>query len=50
VAPHRAVYSLPATCKKNDVEPSAWLTNVLEKIQDHPINKIAELLPGNWTN
>lgn len=44
------VYSLLATCKKNDVEPSGWLTDVLGKIQDYHINKIADLLPGNWKN
>ena len=42
------IYSLLATCKKNDVEPSVWLTDVLAKIQDQPINKIDELLPDNW--
>ena len=41
------IYSFMATCKKNDVEPSGWLTDVLSRIQDHPINKISELLPGN---
>jgi transposase len=40
------IYSLLATCKKNNVGPSAWLTDVLAKIQDQPINKIEELLPG----
>ena len=38
-------YSLFATCRLNGIEPFKWLTYVLEKIQDHPINKIEELLP-----
>jgi transposase len=42
------IYSLLATCKKNNVEPSAWLTDVLTKIQDQPMNKIDELLPEIW--
>jgi transposase len=42
------IYSLLATCKKNNVEPSAWLTDVLAKIQDQPINKIEDLLPEKW--
>ncbi len=42
------IYSLIATCKKNDVEPSEWLADVLSRIQDYPINRISELLPGNW--
>jgi transposase len=33
---------------KNDVEPYAWLTDVLAKIQDQPINKIEGLLPEKW--
>lgn len=42
------IYSLLATCKKNNTEPSAWLTDVLSQIQDQAINKIEELLPENW--
>lgn len=42
------IYSLLATCKKHDLEPSIWLTDVLTKIQDQPISKIHELLPENW--
>ncbi len=42
------IYSLLATCKKNNVEPSYWLTDVLSRIQDQPINKIEELSPENW--
>jgi len=41
------IYSLMATCKKNEVEPSEWLTDVLTRIQDYPINKIDDLLPEN---
>lgn len=43
------IYSLLATCKKNEVEPSEWLTDVFTRIQDHPINKIEELLPQKRT-
>lgn len=42
------MYSFFATCKINDVEPLAWLTNVLERIPEHKANKLAELLPQNW--
>ncbi|HHN47936.1 MAG TPA: transposase domain-containing protein [Bacteroidales bacterium] len=34
------------TCKLNDVEPSQWLKDVITQIQDHPANKLAELLTG----
>ena len=40
-------YTLIETAKMNEVNPEAWLAWVLERIQDHPVNRIAELLP--WT-
>ena len=43
-----AVYSLIATCKLNDVDPRAWLADVLARLPDHPINRVDELLPWNW--
>ena len=47
---HRAaaVYTLIETCKMNDVEPQAWLADVLARLPDHPASKIADLLPWNW--
>jgi transposase len=38
-------YTLIETCKLNRVNPEAWLAWVLERIQDHPVNRINELLP-----
>ena len=34
-------------CKLNEIDPEAWLTFVIERIADHPINRIDELLPWN---
>jgi len=42
------LYSLLVTCKLNDVNPYDWLKNVLIRIAEHPISRIAELLPHNW--
>lgn len=39
------IYSLLGTAKANGIDPQAWLTDVLTRIQDHPINRISELLP-----
>jgi len=43
-----AAYTLIETAKLNDVDPQAWLTDILSRIADHKINKIDELLPWNW--
>jgi transposase len=43
-----AIYSLIVTAKLNDVEPQAWLTDVLARIAGHPARRIDELLPWNW--
>jgi len=40
------MYSFLGTCKINEVEPNAWLKDVLTRIQDHSIQKLEELLPG----
>jgi transposase len=44
------MYSFFATCKINNVEPLAWLTDVLNRISEHKANKLHELLPQNWKN
>ena len=43
-----AMYSLIVTAKLNDVDPQAWLADVLARIAEHPAHGIDELLPWNW--
>ena len=42
------MYSLIVTAKMNDVDPQAWLADVLGRIAGHPAQKIDDLLPWNW--
>ena len=43
-----AIYTLIATAKLNDIDPEAWLADVLRRINDHPASRLHELLPWNW--
>ncbi|MBN1361619.1 MAG: IS66 family transposase [Sedimentisphaerales bacterium] len=47
---HRAaiIYSLVASCKLCGLDPFAYLRDALERINTHPANRVAELLPANW--
>ena len=41
------IYGLIETCKLNNIDPRTYLQYVLERIAEHPINKVDELLPWN---
>ena len=42
------MYSLIVTAKMNDIDPQAWLADVLARIAEHPAQQLDELLPWNW--
>jgi transposase len=42
------MYTLIQTAKLNDVDPQAWLADVLARIADIPQTRLSELLPWNW--
>jgi transposase len=44
-----AIYTLIATAKLNDIDPQAWLADVLARINDHNVQRLDQLLPWNWT-
>jgi len=41
------LYSLLNTAKLNGLDPEKYLTHVLSRIADHPVNAVDELLPWN---
>jgi len=43
-----SMYTLIQTAKLNNVDPQAWLADVLARIADTPQTQISELLPWNW--
>lgn len=43
-----AMYSLIVTAKMCDIDPQAWLADVLARIAAHPVHKLDQLLPWNW--
>ena len=48
---HRAaaMYSLIISAKMNDIDPQAWLADVLARVATYPSHRLNELLPWNWT-
>ncbi len=43
-----ALYTLIATAKLNDMDPQAWLADMLARLPDHPAKRVHELLPWHW--
>ncbi|VVE85972.1 transposase [Pandoraea sputorum] len=42
-----AMYSLIGTARLNGINPEAYLAYVLERIADHPVSRIDEMMPWN---
>ncbi len=40
--------TLIESAKMNSLDPQAYITDLLNRIHDHKINRINELLPWNW--
>src|SRR6056297_3790087 len=43
-----AIYTLIGTAKLNNIDPQAWLADVIARISDMPVSRLPELLPWNW--
>ena len=42
------LYTLIATAKLNDVDPQAWLADMLARLPDYSAKRIHDLVPWNW--
>lgn len=42
------MYTLIVSAKMNDIDPQAWLADVLARLPDMPMSRVHELLPWNW--
>jgi hypothetical protein len=42
------ITTLITTAKMNDLDPQAWLADVLARIAEHPAHRLDDLLPWNW--
>jgi len=42
------MYTLIVTCKMNDIDPQAWMADVLARLPDITVSRVPELLPWNW--
>ncbi len=40
--------SLIVTAKLTDIDPQAWLADVLARLPSLPVSRLARLLPWNW--
>ncbi len=43
------MYTMIQTARLNDIDPQAWLADVLARINDHRARDLDQLLPWNWT-
>lgn len=43
------MYTLIGTARLNDIDPQAWVADVLARINDHLAHDLDALLPWHWT-
>ncbi|WP_425593463.1 transposase domain-containing protein [Aquimarina aggregata] len=44
------IYSFFGSCKMQNIKPREWFQDTLQKIPDHSVQKLEELLPGYQEN
>ena len=44
----RIIQSLLTTCRLHDIDPHIYLTDVLQRVSEHPASRVEELTPRVW--
>lgn len=42
------LHTMTQTARLNNVDPQAWLADVLSRIAEHSVRQLDQLLPWNW--
>lgn len=42
------MYTLIVTAKMNNIDPQAWMADILARMPDLPVSRLSELLPWKW--
>lgn len=42
------IYTLIVSCKMNEIDPQAWMVDVLTRMPDVTVSRLPGLLPWNW--
>jgi hypothetical protein len=42
------IYTIVENCRMHSIDPMEYLLDVLPRIEDHPMSRVAELLPPAW--
>lgn len=42
------LYTFFAACKQHGIDPEKWIIDVFDRIQDHKVSRLEELMPHNW--
>ena len=42
------MFTLTTSCKMNDIDPQAWMADILTRLPDIIVSRLPELLPWNW--
>ncbi len=42
------IYNLPGSCRLQNINPNDYLLDILQRLPEQPVNRLAELPPPLW--